>query len=134
MVSKKKNGLSTGNGGIVIGGNVTGSNIVQGDNNIVINQTIDLTQVFEELYQEVDNQSTLTSIEKEDVKTDLQEIKTALEQPQPDESFIAKRFRNIKRMSPDIVDVVMETLKNPISGVAEIIKKVANKIKEDAKE
>ena len=133
MANKKKNGLSTGNGGIVIGGNVTGSNVVQGNNNIVTNQAINLTQAFEKLYKEVDQQPTLTSVEKEDVKTDLQEIKTALEQSQPDESFIAKRFRNIKRMSPDIVDVAMETLKNPISGVAEVIKKVANKMKEESK-
>jgi hypothetical protein len=133
MANKKKSGLSTGNSGIVIRGNVTGSNVVQGDNNIVTNQTINLTQVFEKLYQEVDKQSTLKSIEKEDVKTDLQEIKTALEQSQPDESFIAKRFRNIKRMAPDIVDVAIETLKNPISGVAEVIKKVATKMKEDTK-
>jgi hypothetical protein len=133
MANKKKSGLNTGNSGIVIRGNVTGSNVVQGDNNFVTNQTINLTQVFEKLYQEVDKQSTLKSIEKEDVKTDLQEIKTALEQSQPDESFIAKRFRNIKRMAPDIVDVAIETLKNPISGVAEVIKKVATKMKEDTK-
>ncbi|HCB00790.1 MAG TPA: hypothetical protein DEP19_00260 [Anaerolineae bacterium] len=132
MANKKKNGLNAGNGSIVIGGNVTGSNVVQGNNNIVTNQTINLTQVFEELYQEVDKQP-ISSAEKEDVKAELVEVKTALEEKKTDETFFVRKFRNIKRMAPDIVDVAMETLKNPVSGVAEIIKKVANKMKEDAK-
>ncbi len=37
MAEKKKNGLNAGNGSIVIGGNVQGSNIVIGDNNTVSN-------------------------------------------------------------------------------------------------
>lgn len=133
MANKKKSGLSTGNGGIVIGGNVTGSNIVQGNNNIVTNQTINLTQVFGKLYQEVDENPKLTSSDKEVVKAELADVKTALESKQPDETFLERKFRVLKSMAPDIVDVAMETLKNPISGVAEVIKKVASKMKEDAK-
>ena len=133
MASKKKSGLSTSNGGIVIGGNVTGSNVVQGNNNIVTNQTINLNPFFQTIYQKVDENPKLTSSDKEVVKAELADVQTALESKQPDETFLERKFRVLKSMAPDIVEVAIETLKNPISGVAEVIKKVANKVKEDSK-
>ncbi|MBL8099186.1 MAG: hypothetical protein JNK81_08380 [Anaerolineales bacterium] len=132
MANKKKSGLSTGDGGIVIGGNVIGSNVVQGNNNIVTNQTINLNQFFQTIYQKVDENPKLTPSDKEVVKAELADVKTALESKQPDETFLERKFRVLKSMAPDIVDVAMETLKNPISGVAEVIKKVANKMKESS--
>jgi hypothetical protein len=133
MANKKKNGVNAGNGSIVIGGNVTGSNVVQGNNNIVTNQTINLTPYFQAIYQKVDEHPQLNSSNKEVIKAELADVQTALESKQPDETFLERKFRVLKSMAPDIVDVAMETLKNPVSGVAEIIKKVANKIKEDTK-
>ncbi|HCR71197.1 MAG TPA: hypothetical protein DIW23_07130 [Anaerolineae bacterium] len=133
MANKKKSSLNSGNGSIVIGGNVTGSNVVQGNNNIVTNQTINLTPLFQTIYQKVDESPNITSSNKEVVKAELAEVKTALESKQPDESFLERKFRVLKSMAPDIVDVAIETLKNPVSGVAEIIKKVANKMAEDTK-
>lgn len=127
----KKNGQNAGNGSIVIGGNVHGSNIVMGNNNNVSNQTINITQSFETIYKFIDEHPKLQAGKKEDAKAELAEIKTALEEPNPDEGFITRRFRNIKRMAPDIVEVAFETLKNPISGVAEVIKRIAKKMAEE---
>jgi hypothetical protein len=128
----KKDGLSAGNGSVVIGGNVERSNVVVGNNNVVSNKSIQLAAYFEIIVQAVEKDTTLAPADKEDVKAELQEIQTALEAPTPDETFLARRFRNIKRMAPDIVDVAFETLKNPIGGVAEVIKRVAKKMTEDA--
>ena len=50
----KKNGQNAGNGSIVIGGNVHGSNIVMGNNNNVSNQSINITQSFETIYKFID--------------------------------------------------------------------------------
>ena len=127
----KKNGQNAGNGSIVIGGNVHGSNIVMGNNNNVSNQTINITQSFETIYKFIDEHPKLQTGKKEDAKAELAEIKTALEEPNPDEGFITRRFRNIKRMAPDIVEVAFETLKNPIGGVAEVIKRIAKKMAEE---
>jgi hypothetical protein len=132
MAEKKKNGLNAGNGSIVIGGNVQGSNIVMGNNNTVSNQSINIAPLFEVIYQSVENHPSLTSADRADVKAELQEIKTTLEEPKPDEGFLARRFRNIKRMAPDIVEVAFETLKSPLGGVAEVIKRVAKKMAEEA--
>jgi hypothetical protein len=131
MPEKKKSGLNAGNGSIVIGGNVQGSNIVMGNNNTVTNQTVNITPLFEAIYQLVETHPSLKSGDRADVKAELQEIQTALEESKPDENFLARRFRNIKRMSPDIVEVAFETLKNPLGGVVEIIKRVAKKMAED---
>jgi len=130
MAGKDKQSIRAGNGSIVVGGDVKGGNIVIGNNNIVGAQTVNIDSVFENIYRRVDEQSALTPAKKEDIKAELAEVKTALEQPQPDEGFLARRMRSLQNMAPDIVDVTIELLKNPLTGVAEIIKKVAQKIKD----
>lgn len=132
MAGKKKNGMSAGNNSIVIGGSVERSNIVSGNNNIVSNQSLNLAPLFQNIYEVVDAKTNLQPGEKSDVKAELQEIQTALEEPHPDETFLARRFRNLKRMAPEIVDVAFETLKNPIGGAAEVIRRISKKMTEDA--
>lgn len=132
MVSKKKNGVSAGDGSVIIGGNVDRSNIVVGDNNVVSNQVAQIAPLFKVIFEAVESQPNLTPSEKEDVKAELQEVQTALEEPQPDETFIGRRLRNIKRMAPEIVEVAVATLTNPVGGVAEVIKRIAAKMAEDA--
>jgi hypothetical protein len=127
---KPKSGLSAGDGSIVIGGNVQGSNIVVGNNNRVGNQTNNFSSSFQTIYRFVENHPQLGTAEKEDAKAELQEIESALEKPEPDADFLTRRFRNIQRMAPDIVDVAFETLKNPLSGVATVIQKIAKKMSE----
>lgn len=128
----KKDGLNAGNNSIVIGGNVHGSNIVVGDHNKVTNQTINIAPLFKEIYKTVEVSKDLNPQEKADVKEELQEIQTVLEQPDPDETFLARRFRTLKRMAPEITEIAFETLKNPIGGVAEVIKRIAKKATEEA--
>jgi len=127
-----KDRISTGDNSVVVGGSVSGSNIVVGNNNTTSNQIAQLTQRFEIIYRAVEESQTLKPADKEDVKAELAEIQTALAEPQPDESFLARRFRNVQRMAPEIMEVAFETLKNPISGVAEVIKRIAKRAAEDA--
>lgn len=128
---KRKKGLNAGNGSIVIGGNVQGSNVVIGDHNTVSSQSINIAPLFQTIYNFVDAHPKLQAGKKQDAKDELKEIQTALEDPKPDENFITRRFRNIKRMAPEIVEVAFETLKNPIGGVAEVIKRIAKKMTEE---
>ena len=133
MAEKKKNkGLSAGDGSIVIGGNVQGSNIVLGDNNTVTNQSINIAPLFQTIYHYIDTHPKLQAGKKQDAKEELKEIETALEKPKPDENFIVRRFRNLQRMAPEIVEVALETLKNPVGGVAEVVKRIAKKMAEEA--
>jgi hypothetical protein len=129
---KQKSGLSAGDHSIVIGGKVQGSNIIAGNNNTVGIQNNSLTSSFRTIYHFVENHPTLPPAEKEDAKAELQEIQTELAEPKPDEDFLTRRFRNLQRMAPDIVEVAFETLKNPVSGVATVIQKIAKKVGEQA--
>lgn len=127
---KQSDGLSAGNNSVVIGGSVQGSNIVVGNHNAVGNQ---YAPNFTKIYRYVDDHPKLTATEKDDVKAELQEVeKEAQKGAQADETFLARRFRNIQRMAPDILDVAVETLKNPISGVATVIQKIAQKMADEA--
>jgi hypothetical protein len=128
----KKDGLAAGDNSIVIGGNVQGSNIVVGNNNRVTNQVINIAPLFREIYTKLEESKALSPQEKSDVKEELQEIQTVLEQPNPDEPFLARRFRNLKRMAPEITEIAFETLKNPIGGVVEVMKRIAKKATEEA--
>ena len=128
---KKKDGLSAGDHSVVIGGNVKRSNIVVGNNNVVSNQSTNLSSSFQTIYRFVEKHPDLQPSEKKDAKEDLKEIETELEQPKPDENFLARRFRNLQRMAPDIVEVAFETLKNPITGVATVIQKVAQRMADE---
>jgi archaellum component FlaC len=103
-----------------------------GDHNTVSNQSINITSLFQTIYHYVDTHPKLQAGKKQDAKEELKEIETALEEPKPDENFIARRFRNLKRMAPEIVEVAFETLKNPVGGVAEVVKRVAKKMAEEA--
>jgi len=129
--NKKKNGQNAGDGSIVIGGNVKGSNIVMGNHNTISNQSVNIAPLFQTIYHYVDTHPKLQAGKKQDAKEELKEIEIALEEPKPDESFILRRFRNLNRMAPEIVEVAFETLKNPIGGVAEIIKRIAKKMAEE---
>ena len=85
MPGKKKDSISAGNNSVVIGGSVQGSNIVIGNNNSVTNASIKLAPLFDDIYKKLDIQKDIPSDNKDDIKAELQEIKTALEKPEPDE-------------------------------------------------
>ena len=129
---KKKDGLSAGDHSVVIGGSVKGSNIVVGDNNVVSNQRTNLTSSFQTIYKFIEQHPDLQPSEKKDAKEEIKEIQNELERPKPDENFLTRRFRNIERMAPDIVDVAFETLKNPLSGVATVVQKIAKRMADEA--
>ena len=131
---EKKTGVCAGDNSIVIGGNVTGSNIVMGNNNKVSNSTttVKISVMFDEIQKKLSSDQTIPLADKEEVQADLKEMQVELEKDEPDESFLARRYRNLKKMAPDIAAVAMETLKNPLGGVAEIITRVAKKVSEEA--
>ncbi|HMV28452.1 MAG TPA: hypothetical protein PKE23_03640 [Anaerolineales bacterium] len=128
MAQKSKQGshVSAGDGSIVIGGDVSGSNVS------LFNNNVKLTPLFKTIEKAVEKNNNLAPSDKADVTAELQEIRNELESTAPDETFLARRFRNIKRMAPEIVEVAFETLKNPVGGVAEVVKRVAAKMAEDA--
>jgi hypothetical protein len=122
-------------GGVLIGGNVQGSNIITGDKNQVGNQTSAGDQLFEELIRRIEKRPNTSREDKEDLKANVEEIKLeAAKGEQADASFLSRRLRNIQRIAPDIAEVVLATITNPVAGFAKIIQKVAERARKSTSE
>ncbi len=95
----------------------------------------EIKQLFDQLYVAIDSRAGTSSADKEDLKTEVQEIQSVVTEAEKknkkvNEGFLLRRFRNIARMSPDVLDVVIATLGNPLGGLGVVMKKIAEKAKE----
>ncbi len=148
--------INTG-GGAYVGGNVntgggafTGrdSITIQGDGNaigdgniITVNQStgadaVALAQAFGQLYAAIQQSPQLTPAQQTAARQEVAAIQRAAiaQGDKVAEGFIQERLRNLQRMAPDILDVVLTTFANPVVGAGMVIKKIAQKMKEEASE
>jgi uncharacterized protein YqfA (UPF0365 family) len=103
--------------------------------------SIDVAEVkrlFDQLKKDIEANITTSPANKEDLSADVQEIQNSItnvakKQEPLDEGFLARHFRNIARIAPDILDVVVATLASPALGLGEVARKIAAKAKEEAK-
>ena len=114
----------------IAGGNITTHQTSSGPS------AAEIRQIFDGLYQELERRADLPSADKADLKTDVQEIQTAVTEAvqsdkKVDEGFLSRRFRNMARMAPDLLDVVVATLTNPLAGLGVAVKKIAERAKEE---
>jgi len=127
-------------------GNISGvnGNVNLAGGNITTNQTTiglsaaDIKRLFDHLYTAIESNKKVSPTKQEDLKSEVAEIQftvtEAIQKKQKvDESFISRRFRNIASMAPDVLDVVVATLGNPLAGLGVAVKKIAEKAKEETK-
>ena len=132
VVAGDKN-IKVDKGGVFTGGHVQGANIVTGDHNQVGNKQAEQEAFFDELLKRIDQRPNTLPEDKEDLKANVAEIKAETEKgEQANETFLSRRLRNIMRIAPDIGEVVLTTLTNPVAGFATVIKKVAERAKPHA--
>lgn len=126
--------------GAYIGGNVTvkngdfvGGNQVKTITSYHGADPAALAQAFAEIYARVSAQPNLSAEDKADVQAELQEVEEELQKGEAaDEGFIRRRLRNIRRMAPDILEVVLTTFANPLKGLGTVAQKIAAKMKAGA--
>jgi hypothetical protein len=92
--------------------------------------------LFDQLYIAIELRAKTSPAEKEDLKAEVKEIQTTIteavqKKEKVDEGFLARRFRNIARMAPDVLDVAVATLANPLAGLGVAVKKIAEKAKNE---
>jgi hypothetical protein len=76
----------------------------------------------------VDEHSKLSPVERADVKAEIKDVEKEIQKgDQADESGVTRHLRNVQRMAPDILDVVVATLGNPAAGLGMVAKKIAEK-------
>jgi hypothetical protein len=127
----------------VVGANA-GGDLVVGDHNTVVRgsgnvlQTLspaEAAQLFAPVYEAIEAKTGLPELDKADLKADVGGLEEDAANPAPesvDESFLARRLRNIERMAPDIIDVIVATLANPAVGLGVVgakIKARANEVR-----
>jgi hypothetical protein len=98
----------------------------------------EIKQLFDGLYSQIDARANTTPADKADLKAEVKEIQSTVTQATQknekiDESFLSRRFRNIARIAPDVLDVVVAMLGNPLAGLGVVVRKIAEKAKEETK-
>ena len=135
QLSKKTN-IKVGNISGVSGAvNIAGGNITTHQTTTGLSAA-EIKQLFDGLYTAIESNKKVSPTKKEDLKAEVQEIQStvteaAQKNEKVDESFLSRRFRNIARMAPDVLDVVVATLANPLAGLGVAVKKIAEKAKEE---
>jgi len=132
--SGKQTSVRVGNISDISGNvNVAGGNITTHYTSTGLSAA-EIKQLFDGLYTKIDASPQVSPADKEDLKAEVKEIQStvteaAKKNDKLDEGFLARRFRNIARMAPDILDVVVATLGNPLAGLGVAVKKIADKAK-----
>jgi hypothetical protein len=88
-----------------------------------------VARLFERINIEIDAKE-MSETDKQDLKADINELKVEAEKgDQADDSFLMRRLRNIRRMAPDILEVVLAALTNPAAGFTLSVQKIARKMR-----
>jgi len=134
--SSKQTSVRVGNVSDVSGNvNVAGGNITTHHTTTGLSAG-EIKQLFDELYAKIETRPETPTADKEDLKAEVKEIQStvteaAQKNEKVDEGFLSRRFRNIARVAPDVLDVVVATLGNPLAGLGVAVKKIAEKAKEE---
>jgi hypothetical protein len=113
---------------VAISGNVSGSVIASGDGNVVEN----IQSLFAPVYHAIE-QASLPAQDKADIKDEVHNVETEVTKGEvADQTFLARRLRNLKRMAPDIGELLLSTLAGPGAVVSTVVRKVAEKVKNES--
>jgi hypothetical protein len=115
--------------------NVAGRDIITHETTTGLSAA-EIKKLFAPLYRAIETRANTSSSSKEDLTTDVEEIQTVITEAaqkneKVDEGFLARRFRNLARMAPDMLDVLVATLGNPLAGLGVAVKKLADKAKSE---
>ena len=119
--------LQSWDASVVVQGNISNSKIVTGDHSRIASSS-----KFSTIYKQVEERYDLSSTDKTDLKSELQTFEDEDKKgTESNEGFLAQKLRNIRRIAPDILDVIIATIANPAAGFGMIAKKVAEKMKQE---
>jgi hypothetical protein len=134
--SKTTNTDNAGGNNVSIGGSVSGSNVVTGNNNRVSlthgASADEVAKAFSTIFAAV--QAKAESPEKVMAQTAVQGLEVEASKGEvADEGNVQKWIDILGNMAPDIWEVAVDTFTNPIKGLSTVFKKVAEKAKAETK-
>jgi hypothetical protein len=134
-VNQTNRKVNTGGGAYIEGGVDTGGGDFVGRDQYKTTglSAADVAQLFEVFRAAVEARPNTSLADKADLKAELKEVeKEVAKGDKASETFLSHRLRNIGRMAPDILDVVLTTLAKPVIGLGLVVRKVAKKMKAEA--
>jgi len=139
--SKNKQPEETNGDQNIIQGDVSGGIIVQGRNaKVDVEQHSKIqseftVNIFETLYEAVQNRPEDPSVDKEEINEIIQKIETeSQKQEKANPSKVERWVKYLNNMAPDIVDVILASLGGPVSGFSAVLKKIAQQARTQASE
>lgn len=122
--------VSGGDGSVVFEGGINNSHVAATTNY----NRADTLYKFSAIFTQIENLPNLSTVDKSDLKSELRNFEDEDKKgPESNEGFLAQRLRSIRRIAPDILEVAIATITNPAAGFGTIAKKVAEKMKTEAK-
>lgn len=111
------------------GGDIASGDISKGDvHQIYDSQIVDYGKLFQPVYQSIEHKKAIPQKDRQYLKKTVSEIQTEVEkESSARKAFIERRLRNISKMAPDIFEVILNTIANPIIGLTTLAQKIAQK-------
>ena len=130
MVKKRKAEPKITQGGINITGNVNIKNSKIAGRDNIEKDIHNINVVFSPVYRALKDNKTIAPSSKKTLEKNVKQIEQELKKGNKAEaSFIQKRLENIRKMAPDIAEVLIASLQNPAAGISLAVKKVVTKFK-----
>lgn len=110
-------------------------NIIVGDNSSISNglTAAEIAQLFDEVFRQIEQQN-ISETHKQEIRETVELIQDEVSKGEKaSEKALTAFFRSLQKMAPDILDVALAATANPMLAASVIAKKVAEKIKADAK-
>ncbi len=132
----KETNIKVGNISDISGNiNIAGGNVTTHQTTTGLSAT-EIKQLFDRLYSAIEANKKTSPADKEDLKAEVEEIQSTVTEAvkkneKVEENFLSRRFRNIARVAPDVLDVVVATLAGPLAGLGVAVKKIAERAKEE---
>ena len=117
-------------------GNITGSNVAIGPGaKVSVKHGLtgdELGRLFELIYKRIETRPEETGAKKEQVVKTVQKIETEVSKgKQADPNKVEQWLKTLAKMAPDILDVTLAALASPAAAIAEVIRKVVAKARQE---
>lgn len=129
--------INTGGGAYIEGAITTGGgDFVGRDKTRTVGlSAADVAALFAPIYERIEGRPGTGPEDKADLKSDLGDVEAEVKKgDRADETVLSRRLRNIQRMAPDILEVVVATLTGPLAGLSAVARKVAERMRASAGE
>jgi len=91
----------------------------------------EVSVLFDKLYEQIKSRPDDPNIDKAEIASKVKEIQEeASKGGQANETKLERWMKNLNEMAPDIVDVALASLGGPVSGVTAVLKKIADRAKQ----